>query len=69
MGQTKAEKAKSRIFMKVGWFDPPMGGFDLPQYFCPGGTLMGVAAHPNFQVTNKNYLWCAFIDFEMLHAI
>ena len=53
MGQTKAKKAKSRIFMKVGWFDPPMGVIDQPQYFCPGGTLVGVAAHPNSQFTSK----------------
>ena len=38
--QTKAKSAKSRIFVKVGWFDPSMGGIDQPQYFCPG-------AHPN----------------------
>ena len=40
VGQTKAKSAKSRIFVKVGWFDPSMGGIEQPQYFCPG-------AHPN----------------------
>ena len=69
MGQTKVKRAKSRIFVKVGWFDPLMGGFDQPKYFCLGATLMGVAAHPNFQVTNKNYLQYAFSDFKMLYAI
>ena len=39
MGQTKVKRAKSRIFVKVGWFDPPMGGFDQAKYFCPGAGL------------------------------
>ena len=46
VGQTKAEKAKSRIFVKVGWFDPPMGGIDQPQYFCPGAHPSGGGSPP-----------------------
>ena len=46
--QTNVQMAKSWIFMKLGWVDPIMGGVDHVQYFCPGATLVGVAAHPNF---------------------
>ena len=46
MRQRKAKKAKSPILMKVGWFDPPMGGIDQPQYFCPGVPPVGGAAPP-----------------------
>ena len=69
MPQTKAKKAKSRIFMKVGWFDPPMGGSDQPQYFCPGGHPNGRGSPPNFQFTSKNYLQYVFTDFKILYTI
>ena len=52
--QTKVEKAKSLILVKLGWVDQPIGGVDHTKYFHPGVTLMGVRAHPNFELTNKN---------------
>ena len=39
MPQTKAKKAKSRIFMKVGLIDQLMGGVDRAKYFGPEVTL------------------------------
>ena len=45
--------------MKLGWVDPFIGVVDHVQYFCPGTTLMGVAAHPNSQFNSKTYLFSA----------
>ena len=39
MPQTKAKKAKSLIFMKVGLIDQLMGGVDRVKYFVPEVTL------------------------------
>ena len=52
--QTKAKRAKSRNLMKLGWVNQLIGRIDHAKYFWPETTLMAVAAHPNFQFTNKN---------------
>ena len=52
--QTKTEKAKSWILVKLGWVDQLIGGVDHTKYFCPRLTLVGVRAHPNSELTNKN---------------
>ena len=71
VGQTKAKSAKSPIFMKVGWFDPSMGGFAQPQYFCPGGHPNGRGSPPlipNFQekIISNTYspISKSFIPFD-----
>ena len=51
--QTKTQMAKSPILVKLGWFDHLMGGVHHAQYFGPGTTLVGVAAHPNSGFTSK----------------
>ena len=51
--QTKTQMAKSPILVKLGWVDQLMGGVHHAQYFCPGTTLVGVAAHPNSGFTSK----------------
>ena len=52
--QTKAKMAKSRILAKLGWVDQLIGGVDHTKYFCPEVTLIGVRAHPIFELTKKN---------------
>ena len=52
--QTKAKMAKSRILAKLGWVDQLIGGVDHTKYFCPEVTLIGVRAHPNFELTKIN---------------
>ena len=48
--------AKSRNLVKPGWVDQLMDGIDHVKYLRPGTTLMAVAAHNNFQFSNKIYL-------------
>ena len=52
--QTKAKMAKSWILAKLGWVDQLIGGVDHTKYFCPEVTLIGVRAHPIFELTKKN---------------
>ena len=52
--QTKAKMTKSQILAKLGWVDQLIGGVDHTKYFCPEVTLIGVRAHPIFEVTKKN---------------
>ena len=67
--QTKAKMAKSRKLVKPGWVYQLIGRIDHAKYFWPGTTLVAVAAHPNFQFTNKNYLFYAKTNSKILHTI
>ena len=67
--QTNVKMAKSRNLIKPGWVHQLIGRIDHAKYFWPGTTLMAVAAHPNFQLTNKNYLFYVGTNSKILHTI